>query len=392
MTESTPAGSPTQRRRRVTIVLAVGALLVVAGLLRRAPHTDVAAAPPPFTVDRDVVHVPAESGTWTYLAFAMATLTEPIAPEPVPGRVAVDERRSTPVAAPLAGHVDAVAVRLGQRVSKGDRLVAVHSTALVDVNKELEQSRAEEAAREKTVARLRSLVALKAEPEKELVAAEQELQQARLAREAAELKIRSLDVVETDGNLYWLQATRAGVVVALNVLAGQEVGPDRTDPLMVVADLGEVIVTADVPEEQVSLLQIGEPATITSPAAPDHPISGRIEYVGEVVDPTRRMVDVRVGVANGERTLRPNAFVDVEFPITGPPRIVVPAEAVVNDDDHAFVFVRRADDRGTIERRTVTPGFQRAGKAEIVSGLAPGETYVSKGAILLLNAIDLANG
>ena len=387
-----PSRAVTRRRGLVAVALVTGGLLVGVGVRPRQPSTEIAAAAAPFTVDHDVVRVPEGSGTWSYLTLATAALTEPIAPEPVPGRVAFDEARSTPVTAPLPGHVDTVAVRFGQRVEKGDRLVAVHSTALVDVNKELEQSRAEESAREKVVERLRSLVALKAEPEKELVAAEQDLRQARLAREAAELKIRSLDVVETDGNLYWLEASRAGVVVTLNVLAGQEVGPDRSDPLLIIADLGEVIVTADVPEDQVSLLQVGEAAAVVSPAAPDRTIPGRVEYVGEVVDPTRRMVDVRVRVANGERTLRPNAFVEVGFSIAAPPRVVVPAEAVVNDDQQSFVFVRGNDDRGTLERRAVTPGVQRAGKAEIVTGLAPGETYVSKGAILLLNAIDLANG
>src|SRR6185369_2509377 len=178
------------------------------------------------------------------------------------GRVAFDEARSTPVVAPLPGHVESVAVRLGQRVEQGDPLIAVHSPALVDVQKELEQSRAEESAKERIVERLRSLVALKAEPEKDLVAAEQELKQAALAREAAQLKVRSLDVVDAQGNLYWLKASRAGVVVARSVLTGQEIGPDRADPLLVIADLAEVIVTADVPEEQVGILKLGQEATI----------------------------------------------------------------------------------------------------------------------------------
>ena len=55
-----------------------------------------------------------------------------------------------------------------------------------------------------------------------------------------------------------------------------------------------------------------------------------------------------------------------------------------------FVFVQPADHSGRLDRRAVTLGHQRGGKAEIVAGLAPGETYVAKGAILLLNAIELA--
>ena len=106
--------------------------------------------------------------------------------------------------------------------------------------------------------------------------------------------MRSLDVGPGGASLYWLTAPRAGVIVERTVLAGQEVGPDRTEPLLVIADLGEVIVTADVPEDQVSMLAVGEAARVRSAAAPDRALDGRVEYVGEVVDPTRRMVDVRV--------------------------------------------------------------------------------------------------
>ena len=389
---ASPNPAPVAVPRRRMLLVAGGVVLVIAGLwvLRRESTVTAVAAPAPFAVDHETIHVAEGAATWGYLALATATLSDPIAPEPVPAHVAFDEARSEPVVAPLAGHVESVAVRLGQRVEQGDRLVAVRSTALVDVYKDLEQSKSEAAAREKAVARLRALVALKAEPEKELLAAEQDLRQSQLARDAAELKLRSLAVGEAGENLYWLTASRSGVVVERTVLAGQEVGPDRTDPLLVIADLGEVIVTADVPEEQVGTVRVGQSARIVSAAVPERTIEGRVEYVGEVVDPTRRMVEVRVRVANEDRTLRPNAFVQVALATDGSPRVVVPAEAVVNDDQAAFVFVQHSDHPGSLERRAVTPGFQRADQVEIMSGLAPGETYVSKGAILLLNAIDLA--
>jgi multidrug efflux pump subunit AcrA (membrane-fusion protein) len=103
------------------------------------------------------------------------------------------------------------------------------------------------------------------------------------------------------------------------------------------------------------------------------------------------MVEVRLRVANPEHMLRPNAFVQVGFAPGAAQRVVVPAEAVVTDDQQSFVFVRGVEQPGTIERREVGLGRQRGGRVEIVRGLEPGETYVTKGAILLLNAVDLAS-
>jgi multidrug efflux pump subunit AcrA (membrane-fusion protein) len=96
-------------------------------------------------------------------------------------------------------------------------------------------------------------------------------------------------------------------------------------------------------------------------------------------------------VPNADKLLRPNAFVQVTFASDGPRRVVLPAEAVVTDDQRSFVFVRSADQPQRLERRLVTPGRRSEGQVEIVDGLAPGETYVAKGAILLLNAVDLAD-
>ena len=370
-------------------LVAAGVVALVALLSTRhsAPLSEPAA---PYSVANDAVEVTKNAPTWRYIELASATLSDPIAPEPVPGRVAFDEARAQPVVAPLQGHVDTVAVRLGQQVQQGDRLVAVRSGALVDLLREIELLQSKEAARSKSAERLRALVELKASPEKDLITAEQDLRQAHLAREAAELKLRSLPVTAGADGLYWITASREGVVVERTVLVGQEVGPDRGDPLLVIGELDEVIVTADVPESAVADLRVGQPAHITSPAAPGRELSSRVEYIGEVVDPVRRMVNVRLRVTNDDRTLRPNAFVQVAFVVEGQARIVAPAEAVVSDDEQSFVFVQSPDRPQRLERRRVVPGRQREGKVEIVSGLQPGETFVAKGALLLLNAIDLA--
>jgi cobalt-zinc-cadmium efflux system membrane fusion protein len=376
-------------RRFVLFGGAVGiAAIALLVFLHRGEQTaaDVAA---PFSVDGDRIAIRSGAPTWSYLDFARVETQAPVAPAPVPARVAFDESRAAPVVAPLAGRVDTVAARLGERVARGDRLIAVRSPDLVDLTKEIELKRSKELAKAKSVERLRALVELRAEPTKKLVDAEQELAQAQLARQAAELKLRSLLVAQDDAGLYWLLAPRDGVVVQRNVLAGQQVGPDRAEPLMVVAELDEVIVSADVPEADVAALQVGQTATVVPTGGGDATLTGRIEYIGEVVDPQRRMVEVRLRVPNPDRSLRPNAFVQVAFAPGGGERMVIPAEAVVTDDQQSFVFVRDAD--GRLQRREVVLGRQRNGRVEIVRGLEPGETYVTKGAILLLNAVDLAN-
>jgi len=83
----------------------------------------------------------------------------------------------------------------------------------------------------------------------------------------------------------------------------------------------------------------------------------------------------------------------VTFAAEAAPAVQVPSEAVVTDDQKAIVFVKTGgtDKHSRLERREVRIGRSRDGKTEILSGLAAGETFVSRGALLLLNALDIAS-
>ncbi len=345
---------------------------------------------PPFGVQGAAVLIEAGSPAFGYLKLEQARLQRVLEPEPVPARVAVAESRAEPIVAPLQGRVDVVAVRLGQRVNPGDRLVLLRSAALVDLLHEIEVLQASEAVRQKTVERLAALVQLRAAAEKDLLAAQLKLEEVRLSRRAAELKLRSRPMeVSSDGS-YWLLAPRDGVVVERGVLVGEEVGPDRAQPLLVVADLSEVVVTADVPEHRATWLRAGGKAKIRSGALPGRVWTGEIEYVSEVVDPQRRMVNVRIRVSNPDHLLRPNAFVQAIFDPGDGQVVVVPATAVITDDQQAYVFVLTKENPPTLIRRDVTIGRQNEHAVEILSGLEAGESYVAEGGNLLSNAIDLA--
>jgi membrane fusion protein, heavy metal efflux system len=128
--------------------------------------------------------------------------------------------------------------------------------------------------------------------------------------------------------------------------------------------------------------------TIETPAG-DLTRPGTIEHVSEVVDPKRRTIEVRVRAANEDGLLRPNAFVEVALETDhAPTHVRVPAEAVVTDGNESVMFVVR--DKGQLVRVPVTLGRQRDAEVEIRRGLERGTRYVAKGAILLLNAMSLA--
>jgi Cu(I)/Ag(I) efflux system membrane fusion protein len=74
-------------------------------------------------------------------------------------------------------------------------------------------------------------------------------------------------------------------------------------------------------------------------------------------------------------------FVDVELPITSPPTLTVPADAVLDSGLKKTVFVDRGE--GFFEPREVETGWRLGNRVEIVKGLNPGEKIVISGTFMI---------
>jgi len=340
-----------------------------------------------ITVQGNTLLIPDQAPQWRYVELATTVEAPPLPPPPVPGRVSFDEKRTASLSAPLPGRVEQVQVRIGDRVQEGDKLFNVRSAAWADLEREMASARANVEVKRRIAARARELVEIRAVPEKDALAAEADLHEAELAERASSAKRASLRIAPEGDNLFWVIAPRSGTVVDLDVVASQEVQPSGDHPLVRISELSEVLVLADVQESDAYDLRVGGQVTIRTRAG-SVTRTGTIDRISEVVDPKRRTVELRIRAANGDRALRPNSFVDVELQSDPSQRRVrVPAEAVVTDGQSSVVFVSRGE--GKLERVTVTPGRQRGGEVELRTGLEPGARYVSKGAILLLNQLEL---
>ena len=98
-------------------------------------------------------------------------------------------------------------------------------------------------------------------------------------------------------------------------------------------------------------------------------------------DATSRTLKVRLEVDNAGYTLRPDMFVDVEFPVTRPAALTVPADAVLDSGLKKTVFVDRGN--GFFEPRQVETGWRVGGMVEITKGLMQGERIVVSGNFLI---------
>ena len=178
-----------------------------------------------------------------------------------------------------------------------------------------------------------------------------------------------------------IDAPRDGIVVEKDAVEGQMV--EAGMKLYRIADLGLLWVQAQVFEQDVPFIRIGQEALVTLASLPDREFRGRVTFVYPTVDERTRTVRVRMEFHNPGYFLKPGMFATVRLTAElAPDALLVPDSAVLRSGECNTVFV--ALDGGRFEPRTVTLGPRDAqDRYQVLSGLAAGERIVTSGQFML---------
>ena len=324
------------------------------------------------------------------------------------GHIAFNEDATTNVLAPFSGRVIRLVASLGSQVKRGDPLLEIDSLEQVAPQNEFI---AAQAARNKARSqfnlaqivekRVRDLHEGKAAPFKELqqaeaqlAAAESDVRSTDTALEAVRIRLRILGrtdaeiaTLEQTGTLSRVTAIVApidGTVIARKVGPGQYVKADSTEALYVIADLKTMWLKAQIFEQDIAHIRVGQQVEARVSAAPNRVFKARIDMVGSASDLTTRRVMVRSEVDNSDGLLKSDMFasfkIETEAPTEAP---AVPTVAVIREGNVSAVWVET--EPMLFKRRLVEIGIQQDGLTQIRSGLTPGELVVARGAIFVDN-------
>ena len=154
----------------------------------------------------------------------------------------------------------------------------------------------------------------------------------------------------------------------------------KGEELYRIAELDKLWIYADLFEDESRYVRTGATARITHPQLHEH-FEARVSDVLSQFDPVTRTMKIRLDVDNPGHILRPDMFVDVEFPLNHPPALTVPSEAVLDTGVQKTVFVDLGN--GTFEPRRVETGWRMNNQVEITGGLMEGERIVVSGNFLI---------
>jgi multidrug efflux pump subunit AcrA (membrane-fusion protein) len=308
----------------------------------------------------------------------------------VPGQVEFDPARVAMVSPRTGGRIERLMVVEGDRVRAGQTVALVSSREFLTAQNDLVQA----------VRRARVLAGTQ-----DAAGADALVSAARRRLRLLGVGDGAIDRIASSGEISAalpVPAPFAGSIVETHALAGQ--GVEAGTPLFKIADLSVVDVAAEVPERAMPLLRIGQRATISLAAYPTLRFEGRVERLGDQLDPSTRTVKAIIHVANPQRSLRPGMFANVTLDApaeaalqsTAATLLTIPESALVTDGDQRYVFVETAP--RAFERRAVqvealsAPGstVPATGRVAVRSGLAAGERIAVSGAFTLKSEMGKA--
>lgn len=167
----------------------------------------------------------------------------------------------------------------------------------------------------------------------------------------------------------------SGVVNDRPVSLGDAVEPNTE--LFHIADLSKVIVIAQVYEEDVGKVKLGQTARITALSYPTNEFAGKVTFIGLELDPDTRTLPVWLTVDNPDGQLRTDMFVKAAVLLAKNADVLtVPKTAVLEDGGEKFVFVHTGD---VFDRVDIQAGAENDRYVEIKDGLVPGDEVVVQG-------------
>jgi HlyD family secretion protein len=323
------------------------------------------------------------------------------------------------VASKVPGRIAEIFVEEGQTIEKGSRVARLED---VDFKTQLATSRARAAAARAKIAVARaSLTEIKVQIERERpmvdkgVTAKATLDDLEARRGSADAAVHAAEAeamaadadvkaLEVQLGSYEIITPISGTVVDKLVKVGEGVSPGFGTPGVIeVIDLTSLVVEVDVPEGRLSQVAVDAPCEIVLDAYPTRRYRGAVKEIGRRVNRSKATVPVKIrfvdlvdgrpvpggkpeGGEGGEAGARkpeilPDMAARVSFltsaidPATldTPPKLIVPAGAVVQRNGRDVVFV--VDD-GEVRMTPVALGAASGDGRELVTKLPPGTKLV----------------
>jgi membrane fusion protein, multidrug efflux system len=284
-----------------------------------------------------------------------------------------------PIYARTTGYLRRWYKDIGSKVSKGELLADIETP---EVDQELQQARA---ARDQASAQLKlaqssakrweNLQKMDAVSQQETDERSSSYIQGEANLNAAEANVRRLEQLESFKHIY---APFSGVITTRNTDVGSLVNAGNGGPtqqLFVIAQIDPIRIYVSVPEVDSPSIHKGVKVDIEVPALIGKHFTGSVVRTAEAIDPATRTLNTEIDVPNPKGQLLPGSYAQVHLALNQQvQRLTLPSNALLFRAEGPRAAVVGAGSK--VELRPIAIGRDFGNTVEIISGLEPADAVV----------------
>jgi Cu(I)/Ag(I) efflux system membrane fusion protein len=287
------------------------------------------------------------------------------------GRVDYDEKRIVTVSPKVGGWIEDLFVDFtGKFVNQGDPLLTIYSPELVSTQEEY-------------LLAVQAKKSLSKSPFPEVASSGDSLAESAKRRlklwDISDDQVKALEETGQAKKTLTLYSPFSGFVLEKMATKGMSVMPGMA--LYKLADLSVVWLLADIYENELPFVRLGQQAAVQLSYLPGETFSGKAIYIYPAIDPNTRTAKVRFEFPNPQGRLKPEMYATVEIKIHLGQKLVVPEGAIIDTGIRQLAIIDKGN--GYFEPREVKVGSKVESYYEVIKGLKAGERVVTSANFLI---------
>ena len=270
----------------------------------------------------------------------------------------------------MAGTLETVAVKEGQRVTKGQVLANIDDGGMAQQVAQLETTLA---LAKTTYERQKRLWDQK-------IGSEIQFLQTKTNFEASQNQLAQLKK-QLDKST--IRAPFSGVIDDVIKDEGTVVAPGPGAEVFRIVNLSNMFIEADVPETYIKSVVPGKTVKIEFPIL-DKKLDTEVRQTGNFINPANRTFKVEVGVPNQDRSIKPNLTAKLKINDYKSTEAILIPQSIISENAEGKQYVYKItgirNNIGTAKQVVVKTGKTQGDVIEILEGIAVGDQLIKAGA------------
>ena len=301
------------------------------------------------------------------------------------GKVDFNEDQVIKIYPVISGLVSDIKVMVGDYVKKGQTLAILRSGEMAGFSNDYSVAKSNLEIAKKSLDASNDMYKSGLASQRDQLAAQEGYNQALSALQKAQ-RVLNLNGGSMNGD-YAVKAPIDGFIVEKQINNNMMIRADNSTGLFTISDLKDVWVMANVYESNIANVKSGDSVQVTTLSYPGKIFRGKVDKILNVLDPTNKVMKLRIVLPNPGYLLKPEMFASVLVRNTeNKTMISIPSSALIFDHSQYYVLIYKSPSDITI--RPVQVMNTVGDRSFISEGLSQGEKLIGSQALLIYQELN----